>query len=159
MAEFNVRPMPGKGEDAVIRHHWADEKRCRSLSITQDCWKILGALANDCGNRSEVVEIITRYAWNANLDLSSIRTELLNPEVAAKAGISDRYVSSESRKACERSEKYHESRPEGTYPAKKKESSDACNVEVDFDAPIQTAEQHRRDASTAATPAVSQCSI
>ena len=134
MAEFTVRPMPGQGEATVIRHHWSDEKRCRSLSLTQDSWKILGALANDCGNRSEVIEIITRYAYNANLDLSSIRKELL-PTVMTKD---------------ERSKAYHEGRPEGTYPAKKQESSDACGitppvdacglkptVEIDFDAPVQ----------------------
>ena len=113
MAEFTVRPMPGQGEATVIRHHWSDEKRCRSLSLTQDSWKILGALANDCGNRSEVIEIITRYAYNANLDLASIRKELLQaaePEPKSEAcGI--------------------------TAPV------DACGlkppVEVDFDAPVQ----------------------
>lgn len=120
MAEFAVRPMPGQGEATVIRHHWSDEKRCRSLSLTQDSWKILGALANDCGNRSEVIEIITRYAYNANLDLSSIRTELLNPESAAKAGLSTAPQSD----AC------------GITPP-----VEACGlkptVEVDFDAPVQ----------------------
>ena len=126
MAEFTVRPMPGQGEATVIRHHWSDEKRCRSLSLTQDSWKILGALANDCGNRSEVVEIITRYAYNSNLDLASIRKELL-PAVMTKE---------------ERSKAYHEGRPEGSFPAKKQESSDACGLKpvvevVDFDAPVQ----------------------
>ena len=130
MAEFAVRPMPGQGEATVIRHHWSDEKRCRSLSLTQDSWKILGALANDCGNRSEVIEIITRYAYNANLDLSSIRTELLNPESAAKAGLSTAPQSTTNNidtsgvEAC------------GITPP-----VDACGlkppVEVDFDAPVQ----------------------
>ena len=114
MAEFTVRPMPGQGEATVIRHHWSDEKRCRSLSLTQDSWKILGALANDCGNRSEVIEIITRYAYNANLDLSSIRKELLQaaePEPKSTAN----NIDTSGVDAC------------GLKPA----------IEVDFDAPVQ----------------------
>ena len=130
MAEFTVRPMPGEGDKGVIRHHWSDEKRCRSLSLTQDSWKILGALANDCGNRSEVVEIITRYAYNANLDLSSIRTELLNPEAAAKAGLS----TAPQSEACEFT-------PPATAEQPDTFGVDACGlkppVEVDFDAPVQ----------------------
>ena len=122
MAEFTVRPMPGEGDKGVIRHHWSDEKRCRSLSLTQDSWKILGALANDCGNRSEVVEIITRYAYNANLDLSSIRTELLNPEAAAKAGLS-----TAPKPAAEQPDTFGVDACEFKPPA----------IEVDFDTPVQ----------------------
>lgn len=135
MAEFAVRPMPGQGEATVIRHHWSDEKRCRSLSLTQDSWKILGALANDCGNRSEVIEIITRYAYNANLDLSSIRTELLNPESAAKAGLSTAPQSTTNNiDACGITPPVAAEQPDTS-------GVDACGlkppVEVDFDAPVQ----------------------
>ena len=113
--------MPGQGEATVIRHHWADEKRCRSLSITQDCWKILGALANDCGNRSEVIEIITRYAWNANLDLESIRLELL------------RRTDNETGFPGE--EKYQEEKAK--LNGQTTEQPDTCGVVVDLDAPVQ----------------------
>ena len=131
MAEFTVRPMPGQGEATVIRHHWSDEKRCRSLSLTQDAWKIMGSLADDCGNRSEVVEIITRYAYKANLDLSSIRTELLNPEAAAKAGLSTVPQS----EACGIA-------PPATANSLNTSGVDACGLKppvevVDFDAPVQ----------------------
>ena len=130
MAEFTVRPMPGQGEATVIRHHWSDEKRCRSLSLTQDAWKILGALANDCGNRSEVVEIITRYAYNTNLDLGSIRTELLNPEAAAKTGLS----TAPQSEACGITPPVTAEQPDTS-------GVDACGLksvaEVDFDAPVQ----------------------
>ena len=139
MAEFTVRPMPGEGEKGVIRHHWSDEKRCRSLSLTQDSWKILGALANDCGNGSEVIEIITRYAYNANLDLASIRLELLRR--------------TENESGFRGEEKYQEEKAKlnaqeacGITPPVTAEQPDtfgvdACGlkppVEVDFDAPVQ----------------------
>ena len=129
MAEFTVRPMPGQGEATVIRHHWSDEKRCRSLSLTQDAWKILGALANDCGNRSEVVEIITRYAYNANLDLASIRLELLRR--------------TENESGFRGEEKYQEEKAKlnGQDACEFTPPVDACGlnppVEVDFDAPVQ----------------------
>ena len=133
MAEFTVRPMPGQGEATVIRHHWSDEKRCRSLSLTQDAWKILGALANDCGNRSEVVEIITRYAYNANLDLNSIRKELLQaaePEPKTDAcGITPpataNSLNTSGVDAC------------GLKPPVTAEQPDTCGVDIDFDAPVQ----------------------
>jgi len=140
MAEFNVRPMPGKGEDAVIRHHWADEKRCRSLSITQDCWKILGALANDCGNRSEVVEIITRYAWNANLDLESIRLELLR-RTDNESGFrgEEKYQEEKAKLNGETANSPNTSGVDacGLKPPATANNTDACSVEVDFDAPVQ----------------------
>ena len=130
MAEFTVRPMPGQGEATVIRHHWSDEKRCRSLSLTQDAWKILGALANDCGNRSEVVEIITRYAYNANLDLSSIRTELLGR--------------ADNESGFPGEEKYQEEKAKlnGQDACGITPPVDACGLKpvvevVDFDAPVQ----------------------
>ena len=114
MAEFTVRPMPGKGENTVVRHHWIDEKRCRSLSLTQTAWQLLGELAVDCGNRSEVVEIITRYASSADLDLSSIRKEQLQAA---------------------------EPEPKSTAEQPDTFGVDACGlkpvVEVDFDAPVQ----------------------
>ena len=139
MAEFTVRPMPGQGEATVIRHHWSDEKRCRSLSLTQDSWKILGALANDCGNRSEVVEIITRYAYNANLDLASIRLELLRKTNNESGFPGEEKYQVEKAKlngqaACEFTPPLTAEQPD-TFGV------DACGlkpvVEIDFDAPVQ----------------------
>ena len=151
MAEFAVRPMPGEAGVTIARHHWVVEKRCRSLSITQEAWKILGAFAVDCGNRSEALEIITRYAWNAKLDLCSIRTELLNPEAAAKAGLStlpnptaeqpdtgtaeSLRLSESGVDACGLNPPVTAEQPQTCGLTAKQ--PDTCGVDIDFDAPVQ----------------------
>ena len=55
------------------------DKRQRTLSLTQECWKLAGLLAEQSdSNRSEVIEIITRHAARTALDLQEARSEFLN---------------------------------------------------------------------------------
>ena len=63
--------------DAPSRTHWVSEKRARTLSLTEDCWQILGAMAQSIGNRSEVVEIIVRDALESNTDLAAARDGMI----------------------------------------------------------------------------------
>lgn len=57
--------------DAQHRTHWGAPKRCRSLSLSDECWEILTTIADahDC-NRSEVVERLTRQAMNPESPLA-----------------------------------------------------------------------------------------
>ena len=78
MAESSViavRPMGGNQP----RTHWRSEKRQRTLSLTHEAWDIFGELAlASASNRSEVLEILLRYAKKEGLDLQEIRETLLN---------------------------------------------------------------------------------
>ncbi len=70
-----VRPMGGDQP----RTHWRSEKRQRTLSLTHDAWNIFGELAlASASNRSEVLEILLRYAKKEDLNLQQIRESLLN---------------------------------------------------------------------------------
>lgn len=77
MAESSViavRPMGGNQP----RTHWRSEKRQRTLSLTHEAWDIFGELAlASASNRSEVLEILLRYAKKEGLDLQEIRETLL----------------------------------------------------------------------------------
>ena len=101
--------------DAPSRTHWVSEKRARTLSLTEDCWQILGAMAQSIGNRSEVVEIIVRNALESDTDLAAARDGMI-----AKPEPKPMEVDASSVDAC------------SFIPA------DACGLkpEVDFDTPI-----------------------
>lgn len=72
-----VRPMPKEGS----KHHWTSTKKSRSLSLTYEAWELIGEQARKLdGNRSEVIEIVMRYADQARLDLNMIRQEILGNE-------------------------------------------------------------------------------
>ena len=107
-SSYSVRQMPQT--DAPSRTHWVSEKRARTLSLTEDCWQILGAMAQSIGNRSEVVEIIVRNALESDTDLA-----------AAREGMIPKQDSKQETDAC------------SFIPA-----VDACGLkpEIDFDAPI-----------------------
>lgn len=69
-----VRPMGG----AQRRTVWREQKRQRTYSVTDGGWFINTALAETHGmNRSEVLEVLLRYAEREQLDLTAIRTALL----------------------------------------------------------------------------------
>ena len=180
MTRYDVRPMPFKGDDVIIKHHWVSQKSCRSLSLTQEVWRVLGVLANDCGNRSEVIEILIRYAEIADLDLLSIRKELVqaiprklekpNEEYlelrqtiwkkeeerlamkeAKKARTNERMAEAVIRSIQEQEE------PEQPETAN---NIDTCSVEPVCPLPTPTASDEEVDFDTPIqTPAVSQCSI
>ena len=115
-SSYSVRQMPQT--DAPSRTHWVSEKRARTLSLTEDCWQILGAMAQSIGNRSEVVEIIVRNALESDTDLAAARDGMI-----AKPGNS--LDSGESTKPAE-------------VDACSFIPADACGLkpEVDFDTPI-----------------------
>ena len=72
-----VRPMPTGGS----KHHWNSDKKTRSLSLTHEAWELISEQARKLdGNRSEVIEIVMRYADQARLDLQVIRQEILGNE-------------------------------------------------------------------------------
>ena len=57
---------------------WGEEKRQRSYSITDSGWFVNTAVAERFGmHRSEVLEILLRYAEREALDLRQIRSELI----------------------------------------------------------------------------------
>ena len=61
------------------RSHWGCEKRQCTLSITGDALKIFEGLADEMSSsRSEVMEILIRFADEECLDLKRIRKELLS---------------------------------------------------------------------------------
>ena len=71
---YPVRPMGGNRN----RTHWLDDKRQRTLSLTNTAWEVFGHLAEaNESNRSEVLEILVRYAHAEGLNLSEIREKLL----------------------------------------------------------------------------------
>jgi hypothetical protein len=58
--------------------HWDSPKRQRTLSLSDDAWELTSDMAMaSSGNRSEVVEIIVRWAVVQKLSLNAIRAELL----------------------------------------------------------------------------------
>jgi len=60
------------------RTHWGADKRQRTLSLTQECWQLAGQMAEQSdSNRSEVIEIITRYAAQNGLNLDQTRQAFL----------------------------------------------------------------------------------
>ena len=72
---YTIRPMGGNQP----RTHWRSEKRQRTLSLTHEAWLIFEELAlASRSNRSEVVEILLRYAKREELNLPAIRETLLN---------------------------------------------------------------------------------
>ncbi len=72
------RPMGGTQRRTV----WQEEKRQRTLSLTDTAWVLATTLGETQGlNRSEVFEILLRYAQQKHLDLSSLRGQLTAPQV------------------------------------------------------------------------------
>jgi hypothetical protein len=68
------------------RTAWREEKRQRTLSITDTGWQIATTVSDlHHQNRSEVIEVLLRYAHRENLDLHAIRTSLLTPTTSASA--------------------------------------------------------------------------
>jgi hypothetical protein len=58
--------------------HWDSPKRQRTLSLSDAAWDLCCQLAMDSRtNRSEVVEIMARWAADQELDLNAIRAQLL----------------------------------------------------------------------------------
>jgi hypothetical protein len=56
---------------------WQEEKRQRTLSLTDTAWILATSLGETQGlNRSEVFEILLRYAQQETLDLATLRTTL-----------------------------------------------------------------------------------
>lgn len=56
---------------------WREEKRQRTLSLTDTAWTLATALGETQGlNRSEVFEILLRYAQQQTLDLANLRTTI-----------------------------------------------------------------------------------
>lgn len=56
---------------------WQEEKRQRTLSLTDTAWLLATSLGETQGlNRSEVFEILLRYAQRETLDLATLRTTL-----------------------------------------------------------------------------------
>ena len=84
-SEFQVRPMPKDEADITRRTHWYSQKRGRNLSITDEGWQLLGELAKHVGNRSEVIEVMARYIWAADTDLSKKRDKLLRDQKEKEA--------------------------------------------------------------------------
>ena len=54
---------------------WREEKRQRTLSLTDTAWSLATNL-NSTLNRSEVFEILLRYADRESLDLTALREQL-----------------------------------------------------------------------------------
>lgn len=49
--------------DSQARTHWNSPKRCRSLSMTDECWDLITRIAAYNGiNRSEAIERMVREA-------------------------------------------------------------------------------------------------
>jgi len=58
--------------------HWDSPKRQRTLSLSDAAWELCCQLAVDSHtNRSEVVEIMARWAAAQKIDLNTIRAQLL----------------------------------------------------------------------------------
>ena len=74
VSAISARPMGGVQRRTV----WQEEKRQRTYSITDTGWLVNTAIAERHGmNRSEAIEILVRYADKMDLDLSSIRAQLV----------------------------------------------------------------------------------
>jgi hypothetical protein len=75
MTQFPApRPMGGTQRRTV----WREEKRQRTLSLSDTCWAIASSFEGL--NRSEVFEILTRYCYKYQLDLVQLR-EVLAKEI------------------------------------------------------------------------------
>ena len=83
MTQPIIRDHPTTRSDRNVRNHWASTKCQRTMSMTLDCWDVLGALADDYTmNRSEVLEILIRHANDQQLDLREVRSGLLLEKTA-----------------------------------------------------------------------------
>ena len=72
-----IRDRPSGGTQR--RNHWNSDKRTRNLSLTDAAWDSLDAIAQHWGmNRSEVCEVVVRYAQTKELDLPQERVALLS---------------------------------------------------------------------------------
>ena len=75
--DLKVRPKGG----CQPRTHWNSDKRQRTLSLSERAWSLTGLLADENNsNRSEVIEILVRYASQQGLDLNAARIEVLRGE-------------------------------------------------------------------------------
>lgn len=53
----------GLGPSGDWRTRWGEQKRPRTVSLTDTCWEILTAIAGEQGtNRSDVIEALVRHA-------------------------------------------------------------------------------------------------
>ena len=66
-----ARPMGGTQRRTI----WREEKRQRTLSLTDTAWTLATNLDTSL-NRSEVFEILLRYAQRESLDLTDLRQQL-----------------------------------------------------------------------------------
>jgi len=67
------RPMGGTQRRTV----WREEKRQRTLSLTDTAWTLATTLGETQGlNRSEVFEVLLRYAQQKTLDLATLRASI-----------------------------------------------------------------------------------
>ena len=72
-----IRDRPSGGTQR--RNHWNSDKRTRNLSLTDAAWDSLDSIAQHWGmNRSEVCEVVVRYAQTKELDLPQERVALLS---------------------------------------------------------------------------------
>lgn len=56
---------------------WREEKRQRTLSLTDTAWTLATTLGETQGlNRSEVFEVLLRYAQQKTLDLATLRASI-----------------------------------------------------------------------------------
>ena len=78
-SQIGLRVRPKGGNQP--RTHWNSDKRQRTLSLSEDAWYLAGQLADEnSSNRSEVMEILLRYASQTDLDLHRARVEVLPGE-------------------------------------------------------------------------------
>ena len=71
---ITTRPIGGLQRSS----HWDSAKRQRTLSLSDGAWELCCQMAvESSSNRSEVVEILTRWAVAKGIDLVAIRAELL----------------------------------------------------------------------------------
>ena len=61
--------------------HPLEQRAQRTLSPSERAWSLTGLLADENGsNRSEVIEILVRYASLHGIDLNAARIEVLKGE-------------------------------------------------------------------------------
>lgn len=71
---ISTRPIGGLQRTS----HWDSAKRQRTLSLSDGAWELCCQMAvESSSNRSEVIEILTRWAVAQGLDLPTIRAQLL----------------------------------------------------------------------------------
>lgn len=71
------RPMGGQ----PIRTHWNSPKRQRTMSLSEEAWRICGELAEETNaNRSEILEVLLRHCENMEFNLTIIRAKLVQLE-------------------------------------------------------------------------------